>query len=157
MQPLPLFKLFVTMSLGVLSTAAFAQAAAVGRWIVPNDAPEPPAVVVLTERDGELRGVIEKLLVQPGQNPNPSCDKCRGERKGKPIVGMELMWGLKSDPGKPKAWKDGYAIDPTDGATYRMDASLSEDGNTLEVLYFLGMRMLGEREQWKRDRGTPSP
>jgi hypothetical protein len=38
-----------------------------------------------------------------------------------------------------------------------MDATLSADGNTLDVLYFVGLRMMGEREQWKRQPAATPP
>jgi uncharacterized protein (DUF2147 family) len=130
------------------------QTAVTGRWIAPADAPnEPAATIVLEERAGEVRGTIERLFVKPGEDPNPMCSKCKGERKGKPVVGMEVVWGLKRGGGAG-AWQDGHALDPEDGTIYRMEAKLSPDGRRLDVRYYKGIALFGYTEVWNRPTET---
>jgi hypothetical protein len=37
---------------------------------------------------------LEKTFPQPGEDPNPKCDKCSGSRRNQPVIGMIFFWGM---------------------------------------------------------------
>lgn len=76
-----------------------------------------------------MRGTIEKLFWPAGEEQNPVCEKCEGERKGKPIIGMTILSGLKPDSSD----YGGQILDPSSGKTYQSRMTLSPDGKSLAV------------------------
>ena len=77
---------------------------------------------------GELQGKVEKIFTFPGDNPEHLCDKCKGDRYNKPVIGMRILWGLRDEGG---VWKGGHILDPNNGKTYRCKLTPSEDGREL--------------------------
>jgi len=71
------------------------------------------------------------------------CGKCDGANKDKPVVGMNILWGLKKDG---DAWEGGKILDPKTGKVY--SAKLKLAGDKLEVRGFLGMALLGRTQTW---------
>ena len=57
-----------------------------------DDTYQPAALVEITLKDGIYSGVIKKILDPSAQ---PTCEKCTDSRKGKPVLGMEILTGLK--------------------------------------------------------------
>ena len=109
----------------------------------------PKSIVEIVEKDGVLTGKILQLFRKPEENQNPLCDKCQGERKDKPIIGMTILWNLKKDHQK---WTDGSILDPKNGKTYNCMMRVSEDGKKLEVRgYIGGIILLGRSQTWERN------
>jgi hypothetical protein len=69
----------------------------VGFWKTIDDKTNKPKSIVKIwkEQDGTLKGKIMKLFREPHEEQNPLCDKCKGERKDKPILVMEFLCGFK--------------------------------------------------------------
>jgi uncharacterized protein (DUF2147 family) len=57
--------------------------------------------------------------------------------------GRTIVWGLS--PAGPAAWSGGSIYDPTDGNTYRLNATLQPDG-TLHARIFRGVPLFGKTE-----------
>jgi uncharacterized protein (DUF2147 family) len=134
----------------VLALAAgVAQAASpVGLWrTIDDETGKERSYVRIVEVDGKLQGTVEKLFEFPGDNPDHLCDKCSGERKDKPIVGMQILWDLKNDD---DVWKGGYILDPNNGKTYRCKMTVSEDGQQMDVRGYIGISLLGRTQTWFR-------
>src|SRR3546814_2729399 len=71
----------------------------VGTWKTIDDATgKAKSLVTIRDDDGTLHGKVVKLF-NPFK-PNPTCEKCEGKRKDQPIMGMEILWGLKKDDGQ---------------------------------------------------------
>ena len=120
----------------------------VGVWRTIDDkTKQERSIIRITEENGELKGVVEKLFDQPGDDPAHLCKECKDERKDKPIVGMTILWGLKKDG---KAWTGGQIFDPHNGKTYRCKITPSEDGNSLDVRGFIGVSFIGRSQTWLR-------
>lgn len=87
------------VALAVAMPAAYAQETSpVGLWKNIDDVTgKPKALIRISESRGELHGQIEKLYLAPGEDPNPRCDKCSGDKKDQPVLGMVFMSGLKKD------------------------------------------------------------
>ena len=117
---------------------------AIGTWKTVDD--EDGTVkshVSIYEEDGKLYGKVLKLI-----NPERTiCTECKGDKKDKPIEGMQIMWGLKQN--NPKEWKGGKIMDPKNGKEYKCKIEL-EDSNTLKVRGFIGFSLLGRTQKWYR-------
>jgi uncharacterized protein (DUF2147 family) len=139
----------------VLQTTLVADAAAqgesaaspVGLWRTVDDASgQAKALVRISEREGALVGRIEQLLVDP---PDALCQACPGDLKGKPVVGLTILKGLRRDG---EAWSGGEVLDPKDGKTYKAQARLADSGNKLQVRGYVGVPTLGRTQTWQRER-----
>jgi uncharacterized protein (DUF2147 family) len=129
--------------------AAMAQTATpVGLWKTIDDATgNPRSHVRIEEVDGEMQGKVEKIFPFPGDDPENLCDKCKGERKDKPVVGMTILWGLKDEG---DVWKGGQILDPDNGKIYRCKMTVSADGRELDVRGYIGISLIGRTQTWLR-------
>ncbi|MBV9116410.1 MAG: DUF2147 domain-containing protein [Acetobacteraceae bacterium] len=118
----------------------------VGEWrTIDDNTHQPRAIVRIFERNGRLYGVVEKSLV-----PHPrhrTCDGCTDDRKGQPILGMEIIRGLERDGDQ---WDGGTILDPENGKVYRCKMMLRDGGRELAVRGFIGLALLGRTQIWER-------
>lgn len=133
--------LMAFFSVMLLSAAAFAQSP-VGTWkTIDDETGKAKSHIEIYEKDGKLHGKIVKLLQAP---EDTKCDKCEGSRKGKPLVGMTILWNLKKDDSE---WEDGTILDPAKGKTY--DAKIWLEGkDKLKVRGYIGF--LYRTQTWHR-------
>ena len=109
-----------------------ADASPVGLWkTIDDETGKVKSVVRITEANGELQGKVEQVISPPAKDPNPMCDDCEGERKGKPVIGMTIMSGLKRTG--DSEWSGGQILDPANGKTYRCKITMIEDGKKLKM------------------------
>ena len=115
----------------LVAGAASAADPAVGRWkTIDGDSGKPKSYVEITQAaNGTLSGRIVELI-DPSK-PNPTCDKCKDDRKGKPITGMEIIRGMKAEGGGNYA--GGTILKPDEGKVYKSKMQLVEGGRKLEV------------------------
>lgn len=107
------------------------EATPVGTWrTIDDETGEARSIVRIYERDGELYGRIIELF----ENPDATCDKCTGDAKGQPVLGMLIMWGLERDGDE---WSGGQVFDPEKGKTYRARVWLEGD-DTLRLRGYSG-------------------
>jgi uncharacterized protein (DUF2147 family) len=140
------FALQMTGIAGALAQTASA-ASPVGLWRTIDDASgQAKALVRISEREGALVGRIERLLVDP---PESLCQACPGELKGRPVVGLTILQGLRREG---EAWGGGNVLDPNDGKTYKAQARLIDAGERLQVRGYVGMPALGRTQTWLRER-----
>lgn len=117
-----------------------------GTWRTIDDAThQPKAIVRIVQRDGKLYGLVEKSLVE--KPAHTVCDDCTDDRKGKPILGMEIIRGLKPDGDR---WDGGTILDPANGKVYDCEIRLQDGGSKLMVRGFLGIALLGRTQVWER-------
>ena len=125
-------KLIATLlALPLLGTSMSALAAdAVGRWkTIDDETGQAKSIVEISKAaNGTYTGRIVELL-RPSK-PNPVCDKCKDDRKNKPITGMEIIRGMKKDG---DAWSGGSILKPDEGKIYKSKMQLIEGGKKLEV------------------------
>jgi hypothetical protein len=97
----------VVTVLAALTLPAWAQMTPVGRWhTIDDQTKELKSEVVITEKDGVLTGRIEKLL-RKGADPNRRCTACTDDRKDQPMVGLEIIRGVRKVEGKD-VWEGGH-------------------------------------------------
>lgn len=103
-----------------------------GRWkTIDDETGAAKSIVEIYQKEGKPRGKIIELI-NPSQ-PNPVCRNCEGDRKNKPIIGMEILWDLKKDKRNENTWKKGRIFSPTKGKDYRAKVELDKEGKTLHV------------------------
>ncbi len=128
---------------------AFAQATPVGLWKTIDDKTKTErALVRITEAGGVLTGRIEKLLAADAR-PDAKCDKCEDDRKDKPVVGMEIVRGVKKSDSEG-LWDGGTILDSVEGKIYKVRMQPADGGKKLEVRGYVGMPMLGRTQVWIR-------
>ena len=116
-----------------------------GTWTTISDKDGKPKSKVLIFKCGKnICGKITKLLAP--EVPNPKCDKCPGNWKGKPIQGLVFMYGLK--PTGPNAAEGGKILDPTSGSVY--SCNIKVVGDKLNVRGYLGISLAGRTQTWVR-------
>jgi uncharacterized protein (DUF2147 family) len=129
------------------ATSAFAQMTPVGAWQTIDDkTSEVKSQIRITESGGVVNGRIEKLLRKDAKQ-DAVCDECSDDRKGKPMVGLEIIRGAKKAEGKD-VWEDGKILDPENGKNYTLRLTPIEGGKKLEVRgSVLG---IGRTQTWVR-------
>jgi len=96
--------------------AAFAQMTPAGVWqSVDDKTGEAKSQIRIGESGGVLAGRIEKLLRKEAKQ-DAVCDECSDDRKGKPLIGLDIMRGLKRDG---DGWGGGTIVDPETGGIYK--------------------------------------
>ncbi|MGC9450259.1 MAG: DUF2147 domain-containing protein [Oceanipulchritudo sp.] len=133
-------------------TGLLAAGSVLGDWrTIDDETGKTKSIVTLyLDSDGKLEGRVIEIL-HSDRGPNPLCDNCPGERKGKPVLGMVILWGLKETGDGD--WKGGQIIDPKNGKVYKAKLHLREDGR-LEVRGFVGFSLLGRTQTWEPVAGS---
>ena len=132
--------------------SAWAQTTPVGLWKTIDDKTKSErALVRISESGGVFSGRIEKLLAADAK-PDAKCDKCEDDRKDKPIVGMEIVRGVKKAQGdnSDNTWDGGTILDSAEGKVYKVRMQPADGGKKLEVRGYVGMPMLGRTQTWVR-------
>lgn len=126
----PRIAFFVCCSLA----AALQAQSFTGTWkTIDDETNEPKSYLELFMGDGKLYGKVVKLLKSA---PDKLCDKCPGERKNQPVMGMILVVDMKEKDGH---FQGGSILDPEKGKWYNCKMWLKEnDPNVLVVRGYLG-------------------
>jgi uncharacterized protein (DUF2147 family) len=132
---------------GVVAAPAITPTA-VGLWEqVDEKTGKPESWFKITERNGVYQGNIVKIFFKPGEDENWVCDKCEGDERGKPVLGLALIKGMQRSG---NSYENGTIMDPRDGQVYRALMQLSPDGKKLEVRGYLGISLFGRSQIWNR-------
>ena len=130
-----------------MALPAVAQISPVGHWhTLDEKTNEVKSQIVITESGGVLTGKIEKLLRKDAKQ-DAVCDECSDDRKGKPLLGLEIIRGAKKAADK-NVWEDGKILDPENGKNYTLRLTPIEGGKKLEVRGSIGP--FGRTQTWVR-------
>jgi uncharacterized protein (DUF2147 family) len=130
-------KTFAAVLFAVTAASAMAQVTPVGLWRnVDDKTGEVKAEIRIDETNGALLGRIEKALGKDAK-PGATCDECSDDRKGKPMVGLDIIRGGKKAESKD-VWEGGKILDPENGKEYRASFTPIDGGKKLEVRGYLG-------------------
>jgi uncharacterized protein (DUF2147 family) len=121
----------------------------VGYWKTIDDhTGQARSIVRIFEANGELHGRVEKLLNLPAGMKPPTCDKCPGNRQGKPVLGLEFLWGFKRNGA---GWSDGSVLDPEEGRVYDANLEVLDGGKRLKLFgYVRVVFKIGRSQTWTR-------
>lgn len=121
-----------------------------GSWISYGDSGgKPEAIIRIFSEGGELKGRVARLFDPPAM----VCDLCPGEQRGRPLKGLEILWGFRREGDR---WTGGHILDPESGDTYRARMTLAKDGTRLEVCGYVGLPLLGRTQTWVRAGSEPN-
>ena len=130
-----------------MALPAVAQISPVGHWhTLDEKTNEVKSQIQITESGGVVSGKIEKLLRKDAKQ-DAVCDECSDDRKGKPLLGLEIIRGAKKAADK-NVWEDGKILDPENGKNYTLRLTPIEGGKKLEVRGSIGP--FGRTQTWVR-------
>ena len=142
------YLLLIVCFLMAFSSLAYADSSPVGLWKTIDDSTgKPRSLIRISEKNSELIATVEKGLL-PSDSPNDVCDECTDARKGKPLIGMVIMDGMKA---KGDVFEGGHILDPDNGETYQCKIKLDSTGKKLEVRGFIGVSLFGRSQTWMRE------
>ena len=106
-----------------------------GKWKTIDDRTgKPKAIIEIYEKAGLMHGKVVQI-VEKGKE-NAKCVKCKGTRKNRPVVGMEIISGLKRN--KYGEYKGKTLFDPEQAMTFRCKIWLNpKNVNELKVRGYL--------------------
>jgi uncharacterized protein (DUF2147 family) len=134
---------FAALGAAMAGTAAHAQMSPVGVWQSSDDkTKEAKAEITITESGGVLTGKITKRLAKNAK-ADEVCDECTDNRKGKPILGLEIIRGAKKEASED-VWAGGKILDPENGKDYSLKLTPIDGGKKLQV------RPFGRTQTWSR-------
>lgn len=126
-------KFLCSLSLLFFSIIGFSQSA-IGVWKSVDDRTgDAQSHIEIYEQDGQLFGKIKKLLTSA---PETLCDKCPGDKKDTPLVGLVIIEKVK--PYKDY-WRKGKIMDPEDGSIYGCELWLEEGNLKVKGKHWTGL------------------
>ncbi len=84
---------------------------------------KPKGVIKIYEKNGELYGEVIKILEEGKEDAK--CEKCEGDLKNKPVLGMTIIKGAENTG--DGEWKGKYLFDPEQAMTFRCKIWLNPD------------------------------
>jgi uncharacterized protein (DUF2147 family) len=101
------------------------------------------------KKGDSYEGQLVKIFPKAGEDTSKDrrCEKCGGENKNAPLLGMALIKGMKRNG---LAYEHGSVTDPRDGSVYRALMNLRPDNKTMEMRGYLGISLFGRSQIWKR-------
>ncbi|MCT4561718.1 MAG: DUF2147 domain-containing protein [Crocinitomicaceae bacterium] len=120
----------------MLSSYTMAQTS-LGKWVTIDDKTGKKKSIVELYKDGDkMFGKIVYLYPREGREPNAKCDKCTDDRKGEPLVGLQLVRNMEWNGG---AWVNGTIVDPETGKVYDLKMWVEKDRpDELNVRGYIG-------------------
>lgn len=132
----------------LLSNVAIGQTIS-GKWKTVDDRHKlEKAVIEVYEENGAYHGRVIEILEKGKESA--TCDKCSGERKGKPILGMKIIENLTQKSNGE--YRGNTLFDPEQAMTFRCKIWLNpKNPNELKVRGYLAL--LFRTQTWVRFRG----
>ena len=140
-------KILTAVVFSSLSSLAFAQDIT-GTWKNIDDKTGSSKAVleIRQEANGTFTAKVVKVTPRPGYTPKETCINCPAPYTNKPILGMDVLTGLKYVEGLN--FSGGKIIDPLSGNIYSMKAKLSPNGKRLNLRGYVGISALGRSQTW---------
>ncbi|OTG63213.1 signal peptidase [Acinetobacter silvestris] len=143
-------KLFSTCLLLGLSNSIFAQDLS-GLWQQIDDKSGAPKAIIeiRKEANNTYSGKIIKITPRVGYTPRETCNKCPAPYTNQPILGMEVVKGLRYVE-ETNSYEHGQIIDPLAGKVYNAKMKLSSTNKRLTMRAYMGVSVLGRSQTWIR-------
>lgn len=98
------------------------------------------------ESNGTYTAKIIKVTPRPGYTPRETCVNCPAPYTDKPILGLDILTGLKSSG--ENQFVNAKVLDPLNGKIYSGKAKLSPNGKRLTLRGYVGVSALGRSQTW---------
>jgi uncharacterized protein (DUF2147 family) len=135
--------LFLIFFFNSLVAKAQSENAILGLWYNT----EKTAQVEIQKKGTSFIGKIVWLKdPNPGGKPALDKDNPNPKLKSRPLMGLNLLEGLKFDSG---VWEDGTIYDPKTGKTYSCQVTLKSK-DVLEVKGYIGFSLIGRTVEWTK-------
>lgn len=120
-----------------------------GKWKTIDDRTgNPKAIIDIYEKDGLMFGHVVKILEEGKENF--ICEKCDGERKDQPVLGMTIIEA--AEPKGDGIYKGDTLFDPEQAMTFRCKIWLNPDNpDELKVRGYLAF--IYRTQTWVRAEG----
>jgi uncharacterized protein (DUF2147 family) len=101
-------------------------------------------------KDGSYAGKIIKIHAIPNRPAISKCEKCEGNLKNAPLLGLAILSGFEKNASRTNEYINGKIIDPLSGNTYQSKGQLNARGNVLTIRGYVGTTLLGRTVSWIR-------
>ncbi len=120
--------------------------AIVGKWKTFDDhTGRPVSVIEIYEKHNKIYGKVIEIF-NPKNKKIPKCEKCEGDDRNKPILGLVVIKGLTWDKNE---YTNGKILDPKHGKLYKCSITF-ETKDKLKVRGYFGVELLGKTQYWDR-------
>jgi uncharacterized protein (DUF2147 family) len=137
-------KLLLLTFILLFSISSFSQTI-FGKWnSFDEETNKIEATIEVYEKDGKAYAKIISII--DPEKRSATCTACKGKLKNTPILGMNILTGLKEDGDE---WSGGKILDPKNGKQYKCYIKLKDD-NTLKLRGYIGISWFGRTAIWKR-------
>jgi uncharacterized protein (DUF2147 family) len=117
----------------------------IGKWKTIDDSTgKEKSIVEIYEKSGKYFGKITHLYDVASQNKK--CDKCEGENKNKPIIGLVIIKNMIKDG---VVFSGGTITDPSNGKVYSCKFENIKN-DKITVRGFIGFSLFGRSQTWIR-------
>ena len=142
-------KVFGAILITLISTSTFSQDIT-GTWRYIDDKTGEPKGLVKMEKqaNGTYAGTALKATPRPGYTPKEFCTNCPAPYTNKPIIGMQVISGLKTED--QINYTNGKIIDPVSGKLYSLKGKVSPNGKKLFLRGYIGVSAVGRSQTWLR-------
>jgi uncharacterized protein (DUF2147 family) len=120
---------------------------AAGVWKQVDETGKVGALVTIIKEGDVFVGRLSRLFLDPGDDPNPICKNCPGDKHNQPLLGLVFIERMKQFG---LVYDGGRILDPETGNIYNARMSLSPDGSRLTVRGYLGLSIFGKSQTWTR-------
>jgi uncharacterized protein (DUF2147 family) len=129
------------------------QSPLIGTWkTIDDEGPnkgKDSSHIEIFEKNGVYFGKTTKLLID---SPDKVCDKCKGDLKSKPLLGMIILKDMKKTENVDKKLGTEYAggtiLDPDSGDIYKCKMWVKDD--VLTARGYIGISLFGRSQKWLR-------
>ena len=142
--------LAIAFATTVIGSTAFAEDIS-GTWKNIDDKTGASKAIleIRQESNGTYTAKIVKVTPRPGYTPKETCVNCPTPYTNKPILGMDIIKGLKHVDGTNN-YEKGRVIDPLSGKLYDAKMKLNATGKRLSLRAYIGVSALGRNQTWLR-------
>ena len=137
-------KTFFTFALLLITTVFYSQSIT-GKWkTIDDETGKAKSIIEIYEKSGKIYGKVVEIL--DASRTKELCQDCPGEDSRKPIMGLNVIKGLKKDGDE---YSGGQILDPKNGKLYKCLIVL-ESQDKLKVRGYIGFSLLGRTQYWYR-------
>lgn len=127
------------------SAVAYGQSI-IGQWETYDDKTNEKKAIIEIYTVGDL--YFAKIVKSYSSPENSLCNSCKGDKRNKPIIGMDFIENLKKEG---DVFKGGTIMDPENGETYNCFIKLLNK-NKLKVRGYMGIALFGRTQYWRRKK-----
>jgi uncharacterized protein (DUF2147 family) len=122
-----------------------AQNSVIGKWkTIDDETGKAMAILEIFEKNGKIYGRVLEIIEK--KNRHLKCEKCPGDDKDQPILGLTVIKGLSKDGSE---YNSGKILDPKSGKLYKCYINL-EEKDKLKVRGYIGISLFGRTQYWHR-------